>query len=194
MQKLAVAPKLLVVILAAYAAAACAGEWAAPSSPSSVAAADLSAKPSSGGTTGVYDLSFAVFHNGVYTEVSTLPVKSDELILKAYITDSAGQPAQKGTVTFQYCSYKKGPSNDIDRPDEAPKEACADGSADWARLASKSVTEGSCPLLGIGFACVNFGVVQIPRTVGFRIRYEPQGSGITAGTSEPENFTWVEAS
>jgi hypothetical protein len=41
---------------------------------------------------------------------------------------------------------------------------------------------------------VNFGIVSIPRVVGFRIRYEPQGSGIPAGMTAPENFTWVEAS
>jgi len=57
-----------------------------------------------------------------------------------------------------------------------------------------SVTAGRCPLLGNGYACVNFGVVQIPRDVGFRIRYEPQGSGIAAGMTVPENFTWVAGS
>jgi hypothetical protein len=30
--------------------------------------------------------------------------------------------------------------------------------------------------------------------VGGRISYEPQGSGIAAGMTIPENFTWVEAS
>ena len=60
----------------------------------------------------------------------------EELILNAHITDSSGLPAQKGLVVFQYCSYKGLPPNDITRPDEAPLEACADGSASWANLRS----------------------------------------------------------
>jgi hypothetical protein len=140
----------------------------------------------------VYDLSFIAWLDGNYQEVSSLPVRSRELILKAYVTDTTGLPAQKGAVTFEYCSYKGRPPNDITRPDEAPKEACEQGSASWARLASMSVSEGRCPTLGTGYACMNFGVVRIPRTVGFRFRYSPQGSGIPSGISAATNFTWVE--
>ena len=46
----------------------------------------------------------------------------------AHGADSAGQPAPRGTAVFEYCSYK-GRSNDITRPDEAPKEACEQGLA-----------------------------------------------------------------
>jgi hypothetical protein len=142
----------------------------------------------------VYDLSFTILVSGGYQEVTSLPVRSSELILKAYVADSQGNPASKGSVTFEYCSFKGGPRNDIERADEAPKEACEQGSARWARLSSMSVTAGRCPYLGTGYACLNFGVVQIPRQIGFRIRYEPQGSGIPAGMSVPENFTWTAGS
>ena len=192
MKKPTIASRLIVALLGAVSAGACSVESPVVPTPSSVMAGEQNAKGSQAAP-GVYDLSFNVFQNGTYQEVSSLPVKSRELILKAYVTDSSGHPAQKGTVTFEYCSYR-GPANDINRPDEAPLEACAQGTAAWARLASISVTAGRCPLLGNGHACMNFGVVQIPRDVGFRIRYEPQGSGIAAGMTVPENFTWVAGS
>jgi hypothetical protein len=184
--------KLTVVLLAAASAAACSGESPLVPSPPS-AGGDLSAKPSQA-VPGLYDLSFNTLNNGAYQEVSSLPVRSAELILKAHVTDSLGSPAQKGTVSFEYCSYKGGPPNDIERADEAPKEACLTGAARWGRLTSVSVSAGSCPFLGTGYACMNFGIVQIPRDVGFRMRYDPQGSGIAAGTTVPENFTWTAGS
>lgn len=190
MSKLIVAPRLIVALLAAASFAACSDKSPVAPTASSGLAEDLSAKPSAA-VSGVYDLSFNVYRNGTYEEVSSLPVGSQELMLKGYVTDSSGRAAQKGTVTFEYCSYKGGPPNDITRADEAPREACEQGEATWARLASISVTAGHCPTLGTGYACMNFGVVQIPRDVGFRIRYQPQGSGIAAGMTEPENFTWV---
>jgi hypothetical protein len=42
-----------------------------------------------------------------------------------------------------------------------------------------------------GDAAMNFGVVQIPRTVGFRFRYSPQGGDIASGVSPAEDFTWT---
>jgi hypothetical protein len=39
---------------------------------------------------------------------------------------------------------------------------------------------------------MNFGIVRIPRTVGFRFRYASQGSGIASGISAARNFTWIE--
>ena len=187
------APTLALALLAAVSLSACsAGSPVSPNSgPTPVA--DLSAKPSQA-PPGVYDLSFNVLSGGGYLEVSSLTVRSRELILKAYVTDSAGHPAQKGSVTFEYCSFKGGPPNDIDRADEAPKEACDQGLASWSRLTSISVTAGRCPYVGTGYACMNFGIVMIPREIGFRIRYEPQGSGIPAGTTVPENFLWIAGS
>ena len=184
--------KLTVVLLTAASAAACSGESPVVPSPPS-AGGDLSAKASEA-VPGVYELTFNDFNGAVYQEVSSLPVGGAELTLKAHVTDSLGSPAQKGSVTFEYCSYKGGPPNDIERADEAPKEACLTGTARWARLTSVSVSEGSCPTLGTGYACMNFGFVRIPRVVGFRMRYDPQRSGIAAATTVPENFTWTAGS
>jgi len=136
---------------------------------------------------GVYGLSFM---NGNFQEVFSLPV-NQELILMAHVTDSAGQPAPRGTAAFEYCSYKGRP-NDITRADEAPKEACEQGLASWARLTTIAVDAGRCPGFGAGYACMNFGIVRIPREVGFRFQYSPQGSGIAAGTSAAKNFTWTQ--
>ena len=193
MSKFIVGSGLIVSLLATVAVGGCSGQSPVSPDPGFATAGDLSARRPPAAP-GVYDLSFNLLGNGTYEEVSSLPVRSRELILKAYVTDSTGLPAQKGRVTFEYCSFKGGPPNDIERADEAPKEACEQGTARWSRLASISVTAGSCPFLADGYACMNFGIVQIPRDIGFRIRYEPQGSGIAAGTSVPENFTWVAGS
>lgn len=131
-----------------------------------------------------------MLRNGTDVSVATLPVLSEELILRASVTDSSGAPAQKGAVVFEYCSLIGGPPNDISRADEAPKEACENGSAAWARLDMRSVDAGTCPLLGTGFACYNFGIVRIPRTVGFRFRFVAKGGPIADGMSEALNFTW----
>lgn len=114
-------PRLIVALLAAVFAAACSGHSPTMPSPSPVVAGELSAKPSPA-SPGVYDLSFNVYRNGVYEEFSSLAVGFQELLLKGYVTDSSGRPAQKGSVTFEYCSYKGRPPNDIERADQAPKE------------------------------------------------------------------------
>jgi hypothetical protein len=136
---------------------------------------------------GSYVLSFV---DNSRQPISQLPVNDGELILKAHVLDSANVPATTGSATFEYCSYKGLPPNDITRADEAPLEACATGDATWKRL-------GTAPIIGegsmAGDAYLDFGVVQIPRTVGFRFRYTGQGSGVANGTSAPENFTWVSA-
>jgi hypothetical protein len=166
-----------------------------PLAPAAVAggAGELSAKPSAA-TPGIYTLTFMAHVDGTLQEVTSLPVQTAELILQASVTSSAGSAAQAGTVTFEYCSYKGGPPNDISRADEAPKEACEQGTASWARLRSMSVDSGTCPALGPGYACMNFGVVRLPRDVGFRFRYASQGSGIGSGTSQSKDFTWTAGS
>ena len=135
------------------------------------------------GVAGSYDVSF--FYNG--QEVTTLPVcqpsTCPELILRGHVEGPSG-PAQRGTITFQYCSYKGGPPNDLSRPDEAPSSACEDGTARWSSLLTMKIDVN-------GDASMNFGYVTIPRTIGFRIRYSPQGSGIASGASLPEDFTWT---
>jgi hypothetical protein len=142
---------------------------------------------------GSYELSFHVLRNGSLEPVSSLAVSSEELILMAQVEDSARVPAQAGAATFEYCSFKGLPPNDITRPDEAPKEACDAGLARWARLTTVKLDAGTCPGFGAGSACMNFGIVQIPRTVGFRFRYTGQGSGIASGVSAEINFTWTPA-
>jgi hypothetical protein len=142
---------------------------------------------------GVYDLSFRVFRNGVFEPVSSLPVLSAEMILMAQVADTSGNPAQNGTVTFEYCSYKGIPPGDIDNPDEAPKEACDARTATWDRLGRANI--GSC--LGHqlpGTACVFFGIVRIPRDVGFRFKYAgPRRGGVDSGMSDELDFTWTAA-
>jgi hypothetical protein len=132
---------------------------------------------------GVYGLAF-LDHS--LQPVTTLTVGGPELILKAHVTDAFGNPAQRGTVEFQYCSLKGGPPNDINRADETPSADCLTNSASWARLASLSVDSN-------GNAFLNFGYVSIPRTIGFRFKYSSQGSGIASGISAPQDFTWIAA-
>ena len=76
---------------------------------------------------GCYDLSFL---DNSLQPVTTLVVLN-ELVLKAHVDDCSGGPAAKGAVTFQYCSLKGLPPNDITRADEAPLSACASGDANW---------------------------------------------------------------
>jgi hypothetical protein len=186
--------RLALAVVIATTVSACSGESpVAPTSAVVGAAAEHNARPGQG-VTGRYELTFTTYRGSGYTEVSSLAVSDEELTLIAHVTDSAGQPATAGSVTFEYCSYKKGLANDISRPDEAPLEACAEGTASWARLASMSVTEQRCPGLGIGYACYNFGIVRIPREVGFRMRYDPRSSAIASGGTLPKNFVWVAAS
>jgi hypothetical protein len=171
--------RLLVVIVGAAALVACSDQ--SPVSPS----ANPRPSPEMGAlartaASGSFQLSF--FTNGL-VPVSSLTV-FQELILGAHVADGSGAPAQGGSVTFQYCSLKGGPPNDINRADEAPSAACATRDASWANLIS-------VPVDASGNAYMNFGFVSIPRTVGFRFKYTGQGSGIANGVSGPSDFTWV---
>jgi hypothetical protein len=65
---------------------------------------------------GCYELSFL---DNSLQPVATRVV-GEELILKAHVHNCSGVPAQRGSVTFQYCSLKGLPPNDITRADEAP--------------------------------------------------------------------------
>ncbi|HYU52282.1 MAG TPA: hypothetical protein VEK37_05030 [Gemmatimonadaceae bacterium] len=169
---------LLAVFVGAVALVACSDQTPVSPKVNSAAPADLRVVAS--GATGSYQLSF--YTNGL-VPVSSLTV-FQELILGAHVADASGAPAQGGSVTFQYCSLKGLPSNDINRPDEAPSAECATRAASWANLIS-------VPVDGSGNAYMNFGFVSIPRTVGFRFKYNGQGSGIANGTSTPSDFTWV---
>jgi len=169
-------------VIAGIAAAGCSVE--PPAAPYTTVDVDRPMSARAIATVGSYQLSFLT--NGSQP-VSTLPVSGGELILKAHVADAAtGLPATDGTVTFEYCSLKRRPPNDITRADEAPLEACASGDASWARLGSVGVNPS-------GDAYLNFGIVRMPRTVGFRFRYAGQRGGIASGSSAPANFTWVAA-
>jgi len=151
----------------AWLAAAVAGVSVACADTSPVASSD---PPSflSQPVPGSYDLDF--LWNGL------------ELVLLAHVEDAEGAPATGGAVTFQYCSYKGLPPNDITQPDEAPSSACADGSGTWATLAR-------VPVDASGNAGLNFGAVTVVNVIGFRYRYIGQGSGIANSTIEPEDWT-----
>jgi hypothetical protein len=183
---------LVPIVLGVLAIAGCSNQT--PLAPAAVAggAGDTSAKPPAA-TAGIYTLTFMARVDGTLQEVTSLPVRTAELILQASVTSSTGSAAQAGTVAFEYCSYKGRPPNDISRADEAPKEACEQGTASWARLRSLTVSS-VCPAPGSGYRCLTFGVVQLPRDVGFRFRYASQGSGIASGTSQAKNFTWTAGS
>lgn len=188
MKKLGLVP----IVLGVFSFAGCSNQT--PLAPAAAAggAGELSAKPSAAAA-GIYTLTFMARVNGTLQEVTSLPVLTAELILQASVTSSTGSAARAGTVTFEYCSYKGGPPNDITRADEAPKEACDQGTATWARLRSLYVSS-ACPPLEPGYACTTFGVVHLPRDVGFRFRYASQGSEIPSGTSPSKNFTWTAGS
>jgi hypothetical protein len=143
------------------------------------------------GVPGTYELSFfKVGAGGLLEPVSSLavctPSVCEELILGAHIEEESSQlPAQGGAVVFQYCSYKGLPPNDITRPDEAPTAVCDSGLATWKSLHSLLKVNES------GDAYLDFGIVLIPRTVGFRFLYRSQGSNIITGMSDPKDFTWT---
>jgi hypothetical protein len=169
---------LLTVVAGAIALVGCSDQSPVAPTPNGGPAADVHALARA--VAGSYELSF--YTSGL-VPVSSLPV-FQELVLGAHVADASGAPAQGGLVTFQYCSYKGLPPNDITRADEAPSAACATNEAKWANLAS-------VPVDASGNAYMNFGFVSIPRTVGFRFRYTGQGSGIANGVSAPADFTWV---
>ena len=175
MKKLGLVP----IVLSVFTFAGCANPSPVAPAAASGGAGELSAKPSAAAT-GVYTLSFMASVNGTLQEVTSLPVQTAELILQASVTSSVGSAAQAGTVTFEYCSYKGRPPNDITRGDEAPEEACEQGTASRARLRSLSVSP-QCAGLGPGYACLTFGIVRLPRDVGFRFRTRRRAAASPAG-------------
>ena len=162
---------------------ACSGE--SPATPSALVAESQARQPQ--GAPGTYELGFfKVGAGGAFEPVTSLPLGGPELILGArvYVQGHPELPAQSGAVTFEYCSLKGGPANDPTRIDEAPLEACANGTGSWARLGTERVTSA-------GEAYKFFGVVRFTPTIGFRFRYSDQGSGVASGGSDPVNFNWT---
>jgi hypothetical protein len=147
-------------------------------------------EPSASGTAATGSLSefqslpglyWLTFHDHTGLEVATLPVLN-ELVLKAHVTNTSGQAAQSGSVTFEYCSLRGLPTNDITRADEAPMSECAAGTARWRSLLTLAVNSS-------GEAAMNFGFVRIPRTIGFRCQYRGTRNGIASGQCAPRDFT-----
>lgn len=179
--------RLIAVALCACSIIACSSQ--SPVSPGGIAASgSLDAKPAAS-VPGVYDLTFWAWVSGSYQEVSSLPVMTGPLFFRALVTDLSGNPATTGTVTFEYCSYG-GRTNDPTNADEAPKEACEQGQAKWARLDSRTVGTPTCPAAINGSACYGWDFVRVPRTIGFRFKYAGKGT-IASGTSPARNFVWV---
>jgi hypothetical protein len=174
--------RFIIAVVGTAALVACSPETAvAPAAASGIAPSAARGARGSQIVVGTYVLSFVDNH---LQPVTTLVVGGPELILAAHVADAAGNPARRGSVSFQYCSLNGLPSNDITRPDEAPSADCASGAATWTQLTSVRVDAS-------GNAYMGFGVVMIPRTVGFRFRYLSQGSSIPNGTSAPADFTWI---
>jgi hypothetical protein len=181
------------ILKAAAAVAACTTTFACatdlPVSPTRRAAEQVPAGASGDVATmvrapeGIYQLSFL---DRNLQPIASLSAGDGELILGAHVSDRNGDAARRGRVVFQYCSLRGLPPNDITRPDEASSAACETGSGTWATLTGVELNAS-------GDAYVNFGVVLIPRTVGFRFRYVAQGSGIASGETDPADFTWVSA-
>ena len=171
---------LVAVLFLSAAAAGCSSQSPVAPSASPGVAAGLFARPGSGAP-GEYQLSFV--HRGQSVERL---IVGQELGLKARVLNATtGLPATDGTVTFQYCS-RPGRKNNILDADEAPKVECDEGSARWATVVSVQVNQN-------GEAFGGFGIVQIPRTIGFRFVFRPEKSGIASGTSQHLDFTWVPA-
>lgn len=170
---------LVGVVITAMVSTGCSRQQPVEPAGAAVAAGDQRAKPAPA-SPGTYDLSF--WHRGI--PVETLVV-GQPVLLKATVSDADG-PARAGTVTFQYCS-RPGPTQDINRVDEAPSAECDAGSAKWATLQSVEVNE-----FGIAFGGMS-GAPQIPRSIGFRFLYRGKNSGVASGRSAHLDFTWTAA-
>jgi hypothetical protein len=145
-------------MLTAAASVACTESAVEPSAP------DASAGPTSLARTqpvlGQYDIEFRW---------------SGELAVIAHVRDASGAAPTGGSVTFQYCSLKGLPTNDITQPDEAPASACTDGSGRWRSLLKMRLNQ-------FGDAGMNFGSVSVVTVIGFRVVYAPEGSGVAASS------------
>lgn len=138
---------------------------------------------------GVYDLSFREWRSGVLQPVSSLPVLGGPVVLFAHVEDASGNPAQSGTVTFEYCG------------DYEPKENCDAGLARWTRLGRISIGSCYCKSCGglpgfdpgPGNACLFVtGTGDMPGDEGFRFKYAGgRRGGVDSGTSGAANFTWT---
>jgi hypothetical protein len=176
------------VAVAAVALVACSDQPpAAPSTPSGVpstATPEDTAAVSTQALPGSYDLFLATTAGQI---VSTLPTTglSSELLLWAQVRDSAGILAQGGIVIFQVCMRRS------QTPPWRPSAECDSGAATWSHVSTRRMEPFSCGHApAIGNACITFGSMSNPITIGFRYLYRGQGT-IANGVSLSKNMTWV---
>ena len=147
-----------------------------------VGCSDQSPVSPSSVTNGVQDLaSLAQPVPGTYD--LTLVPSNGELILRAHVFTASGD-AQGGRVIFQICELTGGAS--LQKVPLPSSECASGGSGNWVNFGT--IGMGTCPTLGSGYACLDFGTAPAIATVGFRFRYVGQGSGIANGVSGPEDF------
>ena len=61
----------------------------------------------------------------------------------------------------------------------------------YARLNGVRISESFCLDGAPGTACAFYGVVVMPRTVGFRFTFRSQRGDIADGESQPQDFLWT---
>jgi hypothetical protein len=177
-------PGLVVAVFATTALIACSGTSpAAPSAEPSSLSADGIGVLDAQAVEGSYTLYLTTTTGQV---VSTLPTEppGTELLLWAQVRDSSGTLATGGRVIFQACMQQR---------TWVPSAECESGEAHWTHVATVRVDEGSCLPFApeSGNACLTFGGMRTPITIGFRYRYIGQGSGIANGVSASQDMTWV---
>jgi hypothetical protein len=180
---------LVVAVLATAALVACSDQ--PPAAPSAPGAVPSSATPEGSGgliaqaVEGSYTLNLA---NTTGQIVSTLPTTGPgaELLLWAQVRDSSGGLAPGGAVIFEVCRRGGGTST------WRPSAECDSGVASWRHVSTRKVVEGCLPFAPEpGNACITFGFMPNPITIGFRYRYIGQGTGIANGVSPSKDMTWV---
>ena len=117
---------------------------------------------------------------GTY-EMSFLPTSSGlGVILRGHVEDASGNPAQSGTVTFQYCSLRGVP---------APSVNCDTRSGNWARWGSAAIIPSPSPFEGDALMAYDLAPPS-GTTIGFRFRFTGRNSGIADGMSAPKDYTF----
>jgi hypothetical protein len=180
MSKTVIARNLIVVLAGVTSFVGCSAQSpATPSTAPAIAAGSAGADAQGAqAVSGTYNLLFFIGDEpgGLQPIESTLNV-GQYLVLRAYVTDAAGQPAPRGSVIFEYCSVKGAP---------APALSCESGSGSWKHHMGVQVdASGYSPHVG-------WGACSTPRSIGFRFRYSSQGSGVASGSSTPKDAKWIE--
>jgi hypothetical protein len=155
-------------VVAAFACLACSDQSpVAPVGPSTGLAYETTlAQPSQGG----YEISFLPTISGL------------GVVLVAYVTDAAGNPAESGTAVFQYCSLHRQP---------APSTDCEAGSGSWVFWGRAGIIPSSSDPELVGHALMTYDLAPAAgTTIGFRFRYLGQGSEIANGVSAPADHTF----